>query len=176
MTTRTEALEESGIAWWLILIEGIALLILGGLFLANPLKTSLIAAQVLGIYWIIAGIFKIISIFMDNSQWGLKLLAGILGIAAGIIILNHVLAAPALLAVSIVLIMGIQGIIFGIIGIVQALRGAGWGTGVLGIVSLLFGILLIGNYLKFAFSLPWAIGILCIVGGIAAIVMAFRVR
>ena len=55
-------------------------------------------------------------------------------------------------------------------------KGAGWGVGILGAISILFGILLLANYMKFTISLPWAVGILAIVGGIAAIVMAFRLK
>jgi len=176
MTSRTEALEESGIPWWLVLIEGVALLILGVLLLMNPVETSVIAVQVLGIYWLIAGIFKIISIFMDSSMWGLKLLAGILGIVAGIIVLNHPVISPLLVGSALVIILGIQGIIMGVVGILQAFRGAGWGAGILGAVSLIFGIILLINLWAFTISLPWAIGILAIVGGIAAIIMAFRVK
>ncbi|MCP4359312.1 MAG: HdeD family acid-resistance protein [Chloroflexi bacterium] len=176
MTTYSENVQEAGIPWWLVLLEGIALLILGLMFLSSPVKTTAIATQVLGIYWLIAGIFKIISIFMDSIMWGLKLFAGILGIIAGIVVLNHPLLSPVLVGSAVVIILGVQGIIMGIVGIVQAFKGAGWGAGILGAVSLLFGILLLANIWVFTISLPWAIGILALVGGIAAIIMAFKLR
>ena len=62
-TTRPEELD---LPWWLVLIEGIALLLLGIFLLVKPAMTSIIVIQFVGIYWFIAGIFRIIGIFMNN--------------------------------------------------------------------------------------------------------------
>ena len=174
--TTAEQAEGTQVPWWLVLIEGIALIILGLLLLANPAQTSVIVIQVLGIYWLIVGIIKIVSIFIDSSMWGWKLFAGIVGILAGILILQHPLYAPLLVGAALVIILGIQGIIMGIVGLIQAFQGGGWGVGILGVVSVLIGILLLANIWLFTFSLPWVIGILAIVGGIIAIIAAFRVK
>ena len=176
MTAATETNETRQTYWWLILLEGIALIILGFLMLTNTAQATLIFIQVLGIYWLIAGIFKIISIFLDHSMWGWKLFAGILGILAGIIVLNHPLWSPFVIGATLVIILGIQGLIFGAIGLYQAFKGAGWGTGILGALSIIFGLYLLFNIGAATFVLPWVLGILAIVGGIAAIVMAFRVK
>lgn len=168
--------EDSGVPWWLVLIEGIALLILGLLLISSPGMSSLIVVQFVGIYWLIAGIFKIISIFMDSSGWGWKLVGGIIGIIAGIIILQHPIWAPLVVGASLVLILGIQGLIIGGIGLYQGIKGAGWGTAIMGIISILFGILFLANIWMFTFSLPWAIGILALIGGVLAIVAAFKIK
>jgi uncharacterized membrane protein HdeD (DUF308 family) len=174
--TTAEQAEGTQVPWWMVLIEGIALIILGLLLLANPAKTSVIVVQVLGIYWLIVGIIKIVSIFIDSSMWGWKLFAGIVGILAGILILQHPLYAPLLVGGALVIILGLQGIIMGIVGLIQGFQGGGWGVGILGVVSILIGILLLANVWLFTFSLPWVIGILAVVGGIIAIIAAFRVK
>jgi len=176
MSTVSTYQSEPEIPWWLVLIEGISLVILGILWIASPGMTAVIALQFLGIYWFIAGIFKIISIFLDSSMWGWKLLAGILGIIAGLIVIRHPLWSPVVVGSTLIISMGIEGIIFGGIGVFQAFKGAGWAAGLLGALSILFGILLLANVWLFTFSLPWVLGILSIVGGIAAIVMAFRLK
>ena len=168
--------ESRGLPWWLVLLEGIALIILGVLLLLNPAKTSVILIQFLGIYWLVAGIFRIISIFLDSSAWGWKLFAGILGIVAGIIVLNHPVWSPFIIGATLVIILGIQGLIFGGIGVYQAFKGAGWGTGILGAISVLFGIYLLANIGAATFVLPWVVGVLALVGGLAAVVMAFRLK
>lgn len=173
MTREAEAL---GVPWWLVLIEGIALVIMGLLLLANPVRTSVILVQVVGLYWMVGGVFKIVSMFLDSTMWGWKLVAGIIGILAGIIVLNHPLWSPLVVGGTLVIILGIQGIIFGVVGLMEAFKGAGWGAGVLGGVSILFGILFLFNVWAFAFSLPWAIGILALVGGVVAIVGAFKLK
>ena len=55
VATFKERAESGDIPWWLVLIEGIALLILGLLLLANPGMTTIILVQVIGIFWFIDG-------------------------------------------------------------------------------------------------------------------------
>ena len=168
--------DSRGIPWWLVLLEGISLIILGILLLLKPGMTTIVFIQFLGIYWLVGGLFRIISIFLDSSMWGWKLLGGILGILAGIIVLRHPVWRPFVVGATLIIIMGIQGIIYGGIGIFQAFKGAGWGVGILGAISILFGIYLLANIGAATLVLPWVVGVLGIVGGIAAIVMAFRIK
>jgi uncharacterized membrane protein HdeD (DUF308 family) len=176
MTTYTARSEESLFPWWLVLLEGIAVLIMGLLLLAAPGQTTLITVQILGFYWLFGGILKMVSIFIDSTMWGWKLFAGILGILAGIVIIQHPLWSPLVVGSTIVIILGLQGILYGIIGVVQAFSGAGWGAGVMGAISILFGILLLANVWVATFSLPWVLGVLAVVGGIAGIISAFSLR
>ena len=178
MTTATAAFGEQqrAMPWWIPLIEGIALVIVGILLFTNTAATILVLSQVLAIYWLISGIMEIISIFIDRSAWGLKLLGGIIGIWAGIVILNHPIGGTLALGLGIVIILGIQALILGVINIIQAFRGAGWGIGLLGVINIIFGIILLSNTLIAAATLPWLLGGFAIVGGIAAIVMAFRLK
>jgi len=162
--------------WWLVLINGIAALILGILLITSTGSTVLILVQFLGIYWLVSGIFQIVGLFIDSTAWGWKLFAGILGILAGIIILNHPLISPLVVGGTIVIIMGVQGIIFGIAGLVGAFQGGGWGAGIMGVLSIIFGIILLANPLLGAAALPWVLGIFGIVGGIAGIIAAFRMK
>ncbi len=168
--------EAVGFPWWLVLLEGIAALILGVLLITNPAATVVTLVQVLGIYWLIKGVFAIISIFIDSTAWGWKLFVGILGIAAGIIVLQHPLLAPLYVGGAFVIILGIQGLIIGVINIVQAFQGAGWGAGILGVLSIILGLVLLTNVFVAAFSLYLVLGIFLIIGGIAAVVMAFRLK
>ncbi len=90
-----ESTETLPVPWWLVLIQGIAGVIIGLLLLINPLKTTVFLVQFLGIYWFVSGIFGIVSIFLDKSMWGWKLFAGLLGIFAGVLILQHPLWSTA---------------------------------------------------------------------------------
>jgi uncharacterized membrane protein HdeD (DUF308 family) len=168
--------EQRLVPWWVVLIEGIAAIILGILLLVNPGSTTVILIQVLGIYWFIVGIIDIVRIFIDSSMWGWKLFSGIIGILAGILIIQHPLWSTLLVPTVLVWVFGFFGIIIGIIGLIQAFQGAGWGAGILGVLSILFGLLLIFNAFVAALTLPFIFGILGIVGGLAALVMAFQMR
>ena len=168
--------SSTGVPWWLVLMEGIFAVILGLLLFSAPGMTTAVMVQFIGIYWLVAGIFKIVSIFLDSSMWGWKLFAGVLGMIAGLLILQHPLWSPFVLAGTLVLVLGIQGLIFGVIGIVQAFAGGGWGPGLLGGLSVILGILLLSNVWIAALATPWVIGAFALIGGIAAVVQAFRMK
>ena len=103
-----ESTETLPVPWWLVLIQGIAGVIIGLLLLINPLKTTVFLVQFLGIYWFVSGIFGIVSIFLDKSMWGWKLFAGLLGIFAGVLILQHPLWSTLLVPATLVIILGIR--------------------------------------------------------------------
>jgi uncharacterized membrane protein HdeD (DUF308 family) len=170
------ASDRMGTPWWVALIAGIALTITGLLLLSAPASTLVVIIQFLGIYWLIDGIVRLVSIFIDRSGWGWKLLIGILGIFAGIVIIQHPLWSAILLPATLVIYLGVMGLVIGIAEVVMAFRGAGWGTGILGVVSVLFGLLLLFNPLAGAIALPFVLGGLAIVGGIATTIMSFKMR
>ncbi len=174
--TMDKAFEKSAIPWWLLLVEGIAAIVVGVLLLMNPAKMSVLLVQVLAIYWLIKGIVAIISIFIDSTAWGWKLFIGIVGIIAGYVLIQHPIGGTLTVAVSFTVVLGIQGIIIGIVEIVQAFQGGGWGIGILGGLSVIIGVWLLLNAWAAAAMLPWVLGILAIIGGIFAIVMAFKLK
>ncbi len=176
MTTGAVAAEGQAIPWWLALLQGIAAIIIGVLLLTNPGATMSFLVLVLGFYWLISGIFSIISIFIDKSQWGWKLFMGILGVIAGIIVIQHPLWSTILVPTLTATIIGIMGIIMGIIGLIQAFQGGGWGVVVLGVLSIIFGILILANPIISAVALVIVLGIFGIIGGILAIVAAFQMK
>ena len=75
--------------WWLVLIQGIITLILGIFLLYYPYGTLLVLVTFLGAYWFVSGLFGLISLFVDRTNAGWKILFGILGIIAGIAILTY---------------------------------------------------------------------------------------
>jgi uncharacterized membrane protein HdeD (DUF308 family) len=177
MTAATKD-EIAGIPWWLVLIEGIALIIIGALFLFFPYRIEVLmfVIKVLGIYWIISGVFQLIVMFMDHTAWGWKLFAGLLGILAGIVVLGSPLWSSVIVLATMVIIMGIQGIVYGGIGLYQAFKGGGWGQGILSAISILFGFVLLANVMIGAAVLPWVLAVFAIVGGIFAVIAAFKLR
>ena len=152
-------------------------MIIGIFLLTAPGITLLFLVQVTGFFWLIGGILRIVSIFIDSSSWGWKLLVGILGVLAGIVVLQHPVWSTLLLPAIYVIILGVQGIISGVVSMVIAFRGEGWGIGILGALSIVFGIVLLLNPFFIGVAvLPFVLGAFALIGGIAAIVMAFRAR
>ena len=100
----------------------------------------------------------------------------ILGILAGLIVIQHPIWSPFVIGSTLVIILGVQGLIIGVIGLIQSFQGGGWGAAVLGGISILFGLLFLFNVGGFTLALPGAIGILALVGGVLSIVAAFRLK
>ena len=142
----------------------------------NALAVGLGLVLVLGLYWLIKGIFHIVGIFVDSSRWGWKLFVGILGIVAGIVILQHPMLSAVLIPSLTVIFVGLLGITIGVINLIQAFQGSGWGVGILGVLSILFGIFLAFNPLAGAVALAIVLGVLGVIGGVAAIIFAFKMR
>ena len=170
--------ETKQFPWWLVLLSGILNIFIGILLLTNPLQTVTALVWVLGLYWFVHGIFILVGMFLDHSAWGWKLFTGILSIIAGIYVLRYPIASAAVIPAIIVLLLGIQGLIVGIIALVMAFKGGGWGAGILGALSILFGIVLILNWASLATVaiFIWVVAILAVVGGIVQIVRAFQQR
>jgi uncharacterized membrane protein HdeD (DUF308 family) len=176
MTEYTESTEGTRIPWWLVLLQGIAAVIIGIFLLTAPGVTLLFLVQVLGFFWLIGGILGIVSIFIDSSLWGWKLVSGILGIIAGLVVLQHPLWSTILLPAILVIFLGIQAIVSGGASLILAFQGGGWGMGILGVLNVILGLVLLFNPLIGAAVLPFFLGALGLVGGIAAIVGAFAIR
>lgn len=163
--------------WWIPLIQGIATVIIGILLWTNPAQTAQTLVMFLAIYWIITGVLSLLRLFVDRSHWGWKVFSGLLGILAGWALLRlDSLGAAVLFGWTVVIILAVQGIILGIVELIEAFRGGGWGPGIMGALSILFGVLLWSNSLAATVMLPWVIAIFMIVGGIAAIILAFRLK
>jgi uncharacterized membrane protein HdeD (DUF308 family) len=144
--------------------------IVGIFLLTAPGITLLFLIQVLGFFWLISGILGIVSIFIDSSLWGWKLFSGVLGIIAGIVVLQHPLWSTLLVPAVLVIFLGIQAIISGGASLVLAFQGGGWGMGILGVLNIVLGLVLLINPWIGVAVLPFILGALGLVGGIAGIV------
>ena len=170
------SMETKAMPWWLILIEGFLAIIVGILLFTSTAQTMVGLIVFLGLYWLIKGIFDIISMFVDHTAWGWKLFIGIIGILAGLLILRNPLMSTFVVPVIFTWVLGFYAIMAGIVMLIQAFKGGGWGIGILGVLSIIFGVLLLANIWVATLVLPWVFGILAIVGGIFALILAFRLR
>jgi uncharacterized membrane protein HdeD (DUF308 family) len=168
--------------WWLMLIEGIALFIIGAVLLWAPAKTKINTYQtlvaLLGLYWVIRGIFDLVSMFMDHTGWGWKLFMGLVSIIAGGYILMYPIAAAVALPMIFVLVLGIWGLIEGIVLLIMAFRGGGWAAGILGVLAIVFGLILVANYSVpgMGLTMLWVAAIWALIGGVVMVIQAFRQR
>jgi uncharacterized membrane protein HdeD (DUF308 family) len=181
MTTAVAAQTKQR-PWWLTLITGILAVVVGAILLwggfVNKVETYMLLIQILGIWWLVQGIFDIVAIFVDHSMWGWKLFMGIVSIAAGTYILSYPIVSAVALPKIFVLVMGIWGLMYGVILLIMAFSGGGWGAGILGALGIIFGIALTINYADpgMGLAMLWTAAVLGVIGGIAMIFQAFRQR
>jgi uncharacterized membrane protein HdeD (DUF308 family) len=181
MTTADSAIagltSRQSSAWWVFLLQGAAGIVLGLMLLTAPGTTLVALVTFLGFYWLILGILSLARIFVDRSvPWIWSLLVGIVGIIAGILVLHHPLLAAITVPTVIVVILGVDGLIMGVLDIIGAFSGGGIGSFLLGLFNLLIGVLLLSSPVMAALAIPFIFGILLLVQGIALVIWAFRVR
>jgi uncharacterized membrane protein HdeD (DUF308 family) len=182
MTTATAVQAKPGRPWWLTLISGVLATIIGAVLLwgglLNKIDTYMLLVTFLGIWWMVQGIFDIIGIFIDHAMWGWKLFIGIVSIAAGFYILSYPIISAVALPKIFVLVLGIWGLMYGIILLIMAFQGGGWGAGILGVLGIIFGIALMANYyvVGMGLSMLWTAAVFAFVGGIFMIFRAFKQR
>jgi uncharacterized membrane protein HdeD (DUF308 family) len=162
--------------WGLLLVEGIVVALFGLILLVAPGASLFFLVLLLGIYLFIAGIFRIVGIFLDSSSWGWKLAAGILCLVAGLAILSDPLWSTTLASTWLVILVGFLAMLQGVAGLVVAFQGGGWGMGALSVLGILFGLLLVINPLIGVATLTLILAIFMLIGGVWAVVQAFRMR
>ncbi len=172
-SVRTRTLAEP---WWLVLLKGLAAIVLGVLLLAAPTATTIAIVEVIGAYWFVTGVLGLVHIFVDRRHWGWKLIAGVLGIIAGILVIQNPIWSSILLPATLVIVLGVQGILVGLIYLIRAFSGAGWGAGLMGVIDIIFGIVLLGSPIMAALLFPFVMGGLFVVGGLIYAIMSFSLR
>jgi uncharacterized membrane protein HdeD (DUF308 family) len=174
--TAQTAPAANDLPWWLGVVQGAALLVLGLLCLSAPGATLFVVVQFTGIYWLVTGILALVGLVGDRTMWLWKLIAGIIGILAGIAVIQHPGWATVLVPSTLILVIGIFGIVGGILGIVHSWSDRSWTGILLGIFGALLGLILVANPAIGAATLPFVVGIFALIGGIMSLVAAFAER
>ena len=176
MSTTTLTPPSSNL-WWLCLLQGIAGILLGLMLITAPGQTLVSLVTFLGFYWLITGVLSLVQIFVDRSvHWIWSLLSGVLGIAAGIIVLRHPMLAALTVPAIIVIVLGVEALIMGAVNIGAGFKGGGVASFLLGAVNILIGILLLSSPATTALAVPLVFGVILLVQGVSLAIWAFRIR
>ena len=176
MTTTSLSPQPTNI-WWLFLLQGIAGILLGLMLITAPGTTLIALITFLGFYWLITGVLSLVQMFVDRSiPWIWSLLSGILGIAAGILVLRHPLLAAVTVPTIIVIVLGVEALIMGFVNLIAGFKGGGVASFLFGIVNILIGLLLLSSPATTALAVPFVFGLILLVQGVSLIFWAFRVR
>jgi len=162
--------------WWVLLIRGILLIIIGLLAFVSPL----VWITFVGIYMLIDGMTMLFSGFGDQppgQSRGPLVIIGVLSLLAGLIILWN----PALGGITLTLVIAAWAVVAGILTIISAIRlreeiDNEWWLILSGILAVIFGILVFTNVLAGVLAIAWTFGVFAVLVGILSIVLALRVR
>ncbi len=167
--------------WWVPLLRGVVAVVFGILLLVYPISSIFALVILFGAFMLVHGVLNIVTALRfahpDTGHWWAILLQGLVGIAIGIV----TFVLPGLTAVSLGFLIAIWAIITGVLEVVAAFRLRRDVPGeiflmIAGFLSFLIGLWLIVRPLAALLPLTYLIGIYAIIGGIALIILAFRLR
>lgn len=146
--------------WWLFLMLGIALMILGVVAIVLPLTAAVAINALLGILLLVGGVLEVVYTFKRHQSAGrvvLGLIVAALYVIAGLILLAHPFAAILSLTLFLAAFFVVAGV-FKIIGSIEMRGTAFWGWNLVGgILSFILGVLIWAHWPS---SAIWAIGLL----------------
>jgi len=167
-------------SYWMLMLRGLVAIVFGVLVLIMPGLTLLGLVALFVAYAVLAGAIWIAGAIRNRREvddWWLVLLFGLVSVGAGVLALMH----PQLTALVLVLVMGANALVTGIIDIAMAIRlrktiDNEWLLIVSGFASVLFGVLVFMFPAAGALALVWLISIHAIVTGFFLLALGFRAR
>lgn len=159
-TERSAELDAVQREWWLYLLFGVALMVLGLAAIAVPFATAVAAATVLGLLFMAGAIVQGMYTFRmrgRTSRMVLHIVMAILYVLAGLILLAHPIATALMLTMLLAIVFFVEGVVKIVASIeMRGMPHRGWLL-VGGVLSLLLGVLIASRWPA---SAIWAIGIL----------------
>ena len=168
-------------SWWLLGLRGAIAVLFGVAAIAWPAITLATLAALFTAFALLAGavwIFGAIRHRKADPRWWVLLLLGAFSVGAGIIAALN----PVLTTVALILLMGANALVSGMLDIVVAVRVRKYMKGELllvlsGIASIAFGlIVLLFPTGAGALALAWMTGFYAIVTGALLLALALQVR
>ncbi|ONI81042.1 hypothetical protein ALI144C_21010 [Actinosynnema sp. ALI-1.44] len=166
-------------AWGLVVLRGVLAVLFGLLALVWPGLTALALALVFGIYALVDGIGLLVDAFRnpDKSNRGMRILGGILGVAAGVV----AIVWPGITVAALAILVGAWALVTGITEIVAAFRlrkqiEGELLLGLAGLLSAIFGILVLLWPALGVAAIAAFIGVFSLIYGIVLIALGLRLR
>jgi uncharacterized membrane protein HdeD (DUF308 family) len=176
MATTTNASHHG---WALLLLWGLSWVILGFFLLFQPGMTAIVLVQIMAVFWVVGGVLDLMNGLTHREQTGRgwRVLSGILGIVAGVIIMLHPIAGTLVTVAFGFYLLAFAAIVTGIINLVGGFQKTlSWGVSLLGLAQIILGVFLVTHPLVGMLAYVPTLGILAIVAGIVIIISSFRVR
>jgi uncharacterized membrane protein HdeD (DUF308 family) len=166
--------------WWILALQGLCALMFGILAVLWPGTTLLGLVVLFAAYALITGAAAVVGAVNNRKYeeyWWVLLLLGLVSIAAGVIAVLH----PDLTALVLVLLMGANALVSGVLQIILAIQlrkviEGEWLMAAAGIVSIVFGILVFLYPGAGALAMVFLISFYAVLTGILLLAVAFRLK
>lgn len=182
MSDRLAAEISAGLrrVWWLPVVRGVILLVLGALMLAHPVNTATALAWVFGIFTVVDGVMSIAQWWtnrrFDGAIWWL--VTGVVEVALGVVVAawpHQTVKVVFYLATIWMLVLGVLSVIGAVT--LYRLRDLSWYWALtLGLVSFLFGLLLLVNPQTSVTVIIVILGLFAFFAGVLLVVSGFAAR
>ena len=166
--------------WHMLLLRGVVSVLFGVTLFVWPGISLASLVLLFGAFVLVDGFANIATAIrgrQENENWWVALLAGIAGIALGVL----TFVVPGITALTLLFYIAIWAVATGLLEIVAAIelrkeiKGEGWLL-LSGLASVVFGVLLIARPGAGALAVLWLIAAYAIVFGAILIVLAFKAR
>ena len=180
-----QLIQEVTDRWWLVLLRGLVMLLLGIFLISYTEITVTAVILILGIYWLLNGlldIYRALSGWNQVSDRYLLLTGGLLQLMAGLIIVVWPIFTTSFLTNFTMTMTAIVAVVAGIIAIVRGVRvqqqiNNRWTLFVAGIIAILYGLFVFFNpSFPSAQILAMVLGGISMMGGFLVILFALRLR
>lgn len=165
--------------WWVLLIRGVLLVVLGAYALFMPGQTLATFCLIFGLFLIIDAVISIASGLGGGASPGWAIGRGLISLIIGAIIVAEPALFGAFATIVLVYFVAAGLVIVGIAeiaAVVQHKEHAGTWVFIQGVLSVAFGLLLALMPIVAAAALIMVAGIYAIVFGVALIALSFRVK
>ena len=159
-------------------VVGVAAIALGAALLLAPNKTLSLAALLLGVYFVISGVVRIVSALVESGLPGgwrvLDVFVGILLTFGGVVVVRNYGMTGQTLALLITLMVGFGWIMEGVLSLVESWRipHSGWAI-VYAVISIVAGFVVLMSPLSSAVFMIIFGGCAMVVMGITSVIRAF---
>ena len=167
-------------SWWMLALRGVIAIVFGIVAVSWPALTLYALIILFAAYALLGGAVWIAGALGNrraDRYWWIPFLFGVISVAAGIVTLVY----PTLTALALVLLMGANAVVTGVVDIALAIRLRKHIhnevlLALVGVVSLIFGFMVLMFPAGGALALVWLVSAYAILAGALFLAVALRVR
>lgn len=173
-------LEQLTRHWWVLALRGVVAILFAVIAFSQPGIALTALIWLWGAYALVDGVLAVVASVRASEQhqrWGMLLLEGICGIAAGMIAFGM----TGMTAVVLAYLIAAWAIVTGMLELAAAVQlrdliDGEWLLGLSGVLSIILGAMIIARPGAGLLALVWMIGVYAVLYGIALLVLGFRLR